>query len=209
MILQRFIVGPLSNNVYLFACGLGKKAAVVDPSSGSAAKIIKFLQDNDLELVYIFITHSHYDHIGDVAAVKAETGALLAIHEADKANLEVPGSDGLPSFFQKGAEPNFFLFDGQRLNLGNLEIEIIHTPGHSPGSVCLYVKEESLLFSGDTLFKHSMGRVDLPTSDAERMWGSLKKLSLLPANTRILSGHGEETTIGAESWLARAKDLFG
>jgi glyoxylase-like metal-dependent hydrolase (beta-lactamase superfamily II) len=93
--------------------------------------------------------------------------------------------------------------------LGDIVIDVIHLPGHSPGGVGFYLKKQDTLISGDTLFKGSIGRLDLPTSEPEKMWNSLDKLAKLPPKTRVIPGHGDETTIGEESWLANAKHYFG
>lgn len=104
--------------------------------------------------------------------------------------------------------PSGYLEDKQKIQVGDIEIEVIHTPGHAQGCVCFYMKEQNTLISGDALFQGSIGRLDLPTSDAEKMWPSLKKLEGLPPNTRVIPGHGEETTIGDESWLKNARAIF-
>ncbi|MBS0627933.1 MAG: MBL fold metallo-hydrolase, partial [Verrucomicrobia bacterium] len=98
--------------------------------------------------------------------------------------------------------------DGDIFNIGNLEIQVIFTPGHSPGCLCLYLQSERTLFSGDTLFQGTMGRIDFPSSNPEDMWRSLQKLSNLPSSVKVFPGHGNPTSIGAESWIAHAQKKF-
>jgi len=159
---------------------------------------------------FLFLTHSHWDHTADAAFLKKKWELPLYVHELDAPNVENPGSDGLPVLIDvPKAEVDHFLEDGQKIQVGELSIEVIHTPGHTPGGVCFYLKDQNVLISGDTLFREAIGRLDLPTAEPEKMWGSLEKLAQLPSNTRVIPGHGDETTIGAERWLANAKEYFG
>jgi hydroxyacylglutathione hydrolase len=206
MILKVFVSGPLANNVILLSSEKMKKAAVVDPASGSFKKIMAYIQEQGLQLESIFITHSHWDHIGDVAKLKEETGAKVFVHKLDSPSLKVPESDFLPI---RGVEADKNYADGDKIQVGEIEIEIIHTPGHSPGSICLYIPKEKTLISGDTLFAGSMGKISFSSSRPDLMWDSLKKLSQLPKDTIVYPGHGATTTIGKESWLANAKEIFG
>jgi glyoxylase-like metal-dependent hydrolase (beta-lactamase superfamily II) len=100
------------------------------------------------------------------------------------------------------------LEDGQVLAVGEFQIEVIHTPGHTPGGVCFYLKEQKILFSGDTLFQGTIGNLSFPTARPARMWDSLKRLAALPKETRVYPGHGDPTTIGKEQWIANAEDRF-
>jgi len=99
------------------------------------------------------------------------------------------------------------LKEGEIVQVGPLRLEVIHTPGHSPGSVCFYIAAQGILIAGDTLFRGSIGRLDLPTGCAHDMWPSLKKLAKLPPKTRVISGHGPDTEIGKETWLAEAEEF--
>lgn len=158
----------------------------------------------------ILITHSHWDHICDAAKLKAQYRAPVFVHPLDLANLENPGSDGLPLMFNiEGVLPDKFLNEGDIVELGDLRFEVIHTPGHSPGGICLYNKEHGILFSGDTLFKGSIGNLSFPTANPTEMWKSLAKLAKLVPETVVYPGHGLPTTIGKESWLERAEEIFG
>ncbi len=131
------------------------------------------------------------------------------MHPLDAPNLEHPGSDGIPLFFPiRGVHPDCFVQDGDRIFVGELACEVIHTPGHSPGSVCYFVREQKLLFSGDTLFEGSIGNLHLPTAEPLKMWSSLEKLAALSPDTYVVPGHGGDTTIGKENWLKRARQIF-
>ncbi|HEV7737705.1 MAG TPA: MBL fold metallo-hydrolase [Chlamydiales bacterium] len=209
MFIQIFPYGPLETNAILIGCKATKQAAVIDPSQGSTTPILKTAEKEHLEIKKIILTHSHWDHIADVRELKEKTGALLFVHALDAPNVIKPGTDGLPTYFPiQGAQPDGYLEEGKSIDLGHLHIDIIHTPGQSPGGVCLYFKAQKVLISGDTLFRGSMGRLDLPTGQPSLMWDSLHKLKILPPDTRVIPGHGGETTIGKESWLNRAKETF-
>lgn len=193
--------GPYETNCYLLACE--KEAYVIDPAPDATALVSKVLEDEKLTLKGILLTHSHWDHIADVAPLmKRFPGLFLSVHEADKRNLQTPGSDGLPLWaYIEGVAPTNLLQDKEIVKLGKSSWEIIHTPGHSKGSVCLYSADEGLLFSGDTLFQGTYGNISFPTSEPKEMKPSLQKLAKLPKNTKVFPGHGSSTTIGDEVWL--------
>lgn len=210
MILEVFVSGPLDTNTILLGCEQTKKAAIIDAPPGSTPHLLKRIKALDLHVDKILLTHSHLDHIADAATLKKTLSAEIFIHEEDKENLEHPGEDGIPLFFPvEAARPDHFLRDGETLFVGTLAPITLHTPGHTPGSVCFYLSTQKLLISGDTLFRGSIGNLNLPTSQPEKMWQSLKKLSKLPYDTKVIPGHGSATTIGAESWLGDAKKKFG
>jgi hydroxyacylglutathione hydrolase len=209
MIIKVFSSGPLDTNAYILASEKTKTAWIIDAPLESAGPILSYLKNNDLTCEKIILTHSHWDHIADVETLKRHLSVLVAVHADDKDNLIDPGSDGLPLYFAIDASvPDEILVGGETLKLSEIEAKVIHTPGHSEGSICLYIESQKCLISGDTLFKGSMGRVDLPTSDPEKMWSSLLQLSTLPPETAVYPGHGEMTTIGRESWMKNAKELF-
>ena len=209
MILETFASGPFETNTYIVGCPLTLKAFVVDVPPDSAKGILEILKKKNLVLEKIILTHSHWDHISDVSILKESTGAEVLVHPLDADNLKTPGADKLPMFFSfKGVSPDGFLNEGESIVIGSIEIEILFTPGHTPGGTCLYLRKEKTLFSGDTLFKGTMGRVDFPTSSPDLMWASLKKLSGLPSDVRVFPGHGSSTQIGKESWIANASKKF-
>lgn len=210
MFIETFPSGPFETNAYVVGCPKTKEAVIIDPAPGSEKSISHYLKQNSLIPKEIWLTHTHWDHIGDVKKLKALYGLAVRVHKQDAPNLRKPGADGLPLFFAiEGVEPDFFLTEGEILTLGDMKWEVIHTPGHSPGSVCFYSKESKTLLSGDTLFKGSIGNLSFPTSDASSMWNSLKKLENLPKETRFFPGHGEPSTIERESWLKDAPQIFG
>lgn len=204
MSFQKFPSGPLGTNAILFACPQTKIAAVIDPSSGSAIPILRQAEREGVAIKKILLTHSHWDHIADAHSLIEKTGAEIYVHPLDAGNLEHPGSDGIPLFFPiRGVHPDCTIQDGDRIFVGGIVCEVIHTPGHSPGSVCFFVREQNLLFSGDTLFEGTYGSLQLPTAEPEKMQSSLKKLAQLSPDTQVVPGHGGNTTIGKENWLNR------
>jgi len=209
MYIFKFPFGPLETNALLIGCAETKKCAVIDPSPGSLNSILQKAKELGLTIEKILLTHSHWDHFADAAGLKSKTEAPVYIHPLDAKNLMKPGSDGIPLFFPiQPVTPDHFLKEGDIIEVGNLKLEVIHSPGHSPGGVCFFLREQKLLLSGDTLFQGSIGKIDLPTGDPNQMWSSLEKLALLPPDTRVVPGHGGDTSIGRESWLSRAKQIF-
>jgi glyoxylase-like metal-dependent hydrolase (beta-lactamase superfamily II) len=199
--------GPLGNNVYVVwwdAAGSTAPhgALVVDPAMEAAAAVERVLGRRNLRLDLIVATHSHWDHTAEAGDLARATGAPVAAHPLDAAvmarphrSLFVPGVQLAP--IAVGRE----LPESDRVALGEAVFEVLHTPGHTPGSICLYARAQGVLLSGDTLFAGSFGRYDLPGGDPRALKESLRRLSALPPTTRVLPGHGPETTIGAEGWL--------
>lgn len=205
MILEVFPSGPADTNAYLLACSQTKQAAVIDVPFDSVDPLLKCAEKLGLSIKMILLTHSHWDHTAEVALLKQKTNAPVYVHQEDAGNLEVPGSDKLPLFLPVvGVKEDGFLTGGQELHVGNLLIQVIHTPGHTPGGVCFYLPNEKVLISGDTLFRGTIGNLSFPTARPELMWQSLKKLALLPRETKVYPGHGGPTTIGEEQWIAKA-----
>lgn len=208
MIIETYPLEPIATNAIFIGCEKTKKAAAIDPAMGSTEIFLSW-QDKGYKIENIFLTHSHWDHVVDVAKLKNELNCPVFVHKLDANNLKAPGSDGLPMFFPiEAVDTNEFFEEGKKYYIGLSFFEVIHTPGHSPGSVCFYFKEENLLISGDTLFKGSMGNVSFPTSSKEQICESLKKLAKLPSETIVVPGHGEKTTIRQESWLDSAEKFF-
>ncbi len=171
-------VGPLAANCYIFGCAQTKAAAIIDPG-GDAGAINKQLKDDGLKAECVINTHGHFDHTG----ANREFGLPVFIHKADAG--------------AKAASDLRFIKDGDIIKVGDLSLEVIHTPGHSPGSVCL--KCGDILFSGDTLFAGSVGRTDLNGGSDKQMAESLVKLAaMIDDRTRIYPGHGPSTTMGQE-----------
>lgn len=210
MTIQSFSSGPFATNTYVVSCPHSQECAIIDAPPDSSSLLINYITANNLTPVKIILTHSHWDHIADVAVLKKHYGVPVIIHADDRENLENPGSDRLPCWIEiPSVKPDALLKEGDSIKVGDLNFVVIHTPGHSPGGICLYNAEQNILFSGDTLFKGTIGNISFPTSSSKSMWESLKKLSKLPKETRVYPGHGEMTTIGSESWLSNAENVFG
>lgn len=210
MYIQNFPSGPFKTNAYVAACPSTRQAVAIDPAPGSSEAVRAYLKDNALKCIAILLTHSHWDHIADVSLLKEAYQIPVYVHPLDAPNLEQPGADGLPGLPSlAGVKPDCLLEDGLIIPVGNLSLQVIHTPGHSAGSVCFYEPTEKVLFSGDTLFKGTIGNISFPTSQPELIWSSLDKLAQLSPSTKVYPGHGVSTTIGKESWLPDAQKFFG
>ena len=199
---------PVDTNVAIVSLPEEKIAIVFDAPKGSYEYSKRWAERGGYQIEALFITHSHWDHTVD-ASLFEKAGIPIYIHQFDAANLEKPGSDGLPLFIEVEAvrQPHFFK-EGQPFNLGKIPFYPIHTPGHTPGGCCFYFPTENVLISGDTLFHGTFGRVDFPQSDPKAMKNSLSKLSKLPPNTRFYPGHGTFSTIGEQSWLFDLNSMF-
>ncbi len=210
VILEVFCSGPAFTNCVLLACPKTHKGAIIDAPFGASRQLLQRVEELKISIAMLLITHSHWDHIAEMALLKQTFPDVpIYIHRADEPNLRTPGVDGLPMICEvKGVLPDHRVSDGQKLQLGELLIEVIHTPGHSPGSVCFFLPQEKILISGDTLFKGTIGNINFPTSNPNQMWLSLERLAKLPSDTRVIPGHGEETTIGKEQWLSNARAYF-
>ncbi|MFZ4773418.1 MAG: MBL fold metallo-hydrolase [Chlamydiia bacterium] len=192
------ILGPAETRTLLLICPETNETVVVDPSFYSFHHFSPIIRDRGLTLKMVWLTHSHWDHIADIAKFH-DLGAPVFVHPLDQGNVIAPGSDGLraPKVIESVREPKNFQ-EGDTLRFGSCHCLVMETPGHSPGSVCFYFPKEEILLSGDTLFRGAIGRLDLPTSRPELMRGSLNKLNLLPENTLVYPGHGPTTTIREE-----------
>ncbi|HNA62474.1 MAG TPA: MBL fold metallo-hydrolase [Rhabdochlamydiaceae bacterium] len=210
MLLKIFCSGPADTNSVLIGCPDTKQAAVIDAPLGVTPHILQAIEKDSLIPQMILLTHSHWDHLADLAALKKALQVPVYVHAEDAGNVEEPGADKLPLFFPiQGVKPDHALIDGQTLSLGQLKIEVIHTPGHTPGGVCFWIPQEKIVMTGDTLFKGTIGNLSFPTARPSLMWESLKKLAKLPPDTVVIPGHGPKTSIGAEAWLSQAQELFG
>jgi glyoxylase-like metal-dependent hydrolase (beta-lactamase superfamily II) len=196
--LLRFPLGPFQANAYLLVGASGKRAAVIDPGL-EVAPLLQALRERGLAADWILDTHGHLDHTAGNAALKRATGAPLAIHADDVIWLERLQAQGAAFGFpvEDSPPPDVVLSDGQVLPFDGMTIEVLHTPGHSPGSVCFRVGD--LLLVGDTLFRGSVGRTDLPGGSWEALLRSVReRLFVLPDALPCWPGHGPETTLGEE-----------
>ena len=197
MIIQKLEVGMIAANCYIVADEEKKEGMIIDPGEEPGV-IIKRIEELGLKIKYIVLTHSHPDHIGGIKGVKDATGAVVAIHENEAASLNPSGRRGGFGFHSGETAPaDLLLKGGDSLDIGDLHFLIVHTPGHSPGGICLI--GEGVVFSGDTLFNFGIGRYDFPGSSGRQLMDSIyTKLMVLPDNTVVYPGHGPHTTIGAE-----------
>lgn len=210
MILEIFPSGPLQTNAVLVGCTQTKKAVVIDVPMESTEPLLKRIHHLKLGVEQILLTHSHWDHIVEVKKLKTALKVPVSIHAEDEPNLRDPGADGLPLHFPiEGVAADSYLTDNEIIPIGKLKARVIHTPGHTPGSVCFYIESEKVVITGDTLFRGSIGRLNFPKSRPDLMQSSLNKLAKLPKETRVIPGHGKSTTIGDEDWLERAQEIFG
>jgi len=203
--LQR-VVGPVATNVHVLADVHSGEAIAIDTATPSIAWIADELTARGWTLKLIVSTHGHWDHIGDNAAVAAHTGADIAAHPLDWSRLTDPQPLWAP-FPIVPSVPAVELAEGGVIRFGELRLQVLHTPGHTEGSVCLLAGDEGLLFSGDTLFAGAWGRTDLPGGDPDALAASLARLTTLEDGVAVHPGHGVSTTIGRErAWLELVRD---
>ena len=198
MIIKKLEVGPIMANCFILGCEKTKEAAVVDPGD-DADRILMALAQAELKVKYLINTHGHFDHVGANKRMKEATGADIACHPDDEPMLvELSKSAAMFGLSAENSPPaDILLKDGDEISFGEITLKVIHTPGHSPGGICLYTAGH--LFAGDTLFMGSIGRTDLPGGDYDTLISSIKtKLLDLPEDTMVYTGHGPETGIGNE-----------
>ena len=203
MILKRLKVQTTlgeATNRYIVEDEETKETMVIDPG-GEADKILEMLDILEANVKYIYLTHCHGDHIGAVSEVKSKKGGKILIHRDDAEGLDDENIN-LSACINMGdieLEPDSRVDDRDLIHVGSLEFRVIHTPGHTKGSTSLYCEKEGLLFSGDTLFRGTWGRTDLPTSSFVQIIDSItKKLLVLPDETIVYPGHGKSTLIKEE-----------
>jgi hydroxyacylglutathione hydrolase len=194
--------GPWQTNAYLVWDGRSPDALVIDPGMGAADPLVERVAANGLRLHLVANSHGHIDHIFDNGPLMRATRAPLAIHPDDAYRLEGGNTYG---FEIEAVTASVDLREGEQLRIGDLVFDVLHLPGHTEGSVCLYEERGGLLLSGDVLFAGAYGRTDLPGGSDEQMVASLSRLSReVPAEVRVLPGHGPETTLERElPWLRR------
>ena len=180
--LRKLVVGPYQTNCYILGCKQTKQGLVIDPGD-EVLRIVKEITRAGLTIKYIAVTHGHIDHVGGVSELKRITKASVLIHRLDAGAVST--------------RPDGFLEEGQNLHVGNYSVSIIHTPGHSPGGVCLHAP--GVVFTGDTLFAGSVGRTDFPGGSHELLVeGVRRKIFPLGDDLRVYPGHGPESSIGRE-----------
>jgi glyoxylase-like metal-dependent hydrolase (beta-lactamase superfamily II) len=200
MIFETFPVGPLQCNCTILGDEATGEAIVIDPGD-EVGRIHRRLTQLGLKLKQILITHAHIDHVGGALKLKRLTGAPILLNENDLPLLDMMETQAgwLGVETPETAPPDLSLADGLTVGLDAFPAQVINTPGHTQGSVCLHFAPMKLLVAGDTLFAGSIGRTDLPGGDANQIIDSIEsRLLRLPDETRVLPGHGPATTIGAE-----------
>ncbi len=199
MNILRIPCGPLATNTYILYNDGSTDAVVIDPAL--SRKAISALRENNLHCSHILITHGHFDHIMGAAALKAEENAQIYIHRLDAPCLN--GSDDTLAYMGGAmvtrCDVDMQLEDEQRFSAAGFDFLVLHTPGHSAGSCCFVLEKERVIFSGDTLFRLSVGRTDLPGGNTDTLYSSLvHKLMRLKGDYRVLPGHDRETTLDFE-----------
>jgi hydroxyacylglutathione hydrolase len=200
LVVRHAVVGPFAANSYLAVCSRTGEAVLVDPG-GDTARVLALREPGGYRVTRIFCTHGHIDHVAGAAETKALTSAPLQIHPQDEGWLEVlPRQAEMFGF--DSAEPvevDHRHLDDEGFHVGALEAKVIHTPGHSPGSCCLWFPEAKVLFTGDTLFAGSVGRTDLPGGDFDALHRSIReRLFSLGDAVRFYPGHGPAGLLGDE-----------
>ncbi|GAQ95361.1 glyoxylase, beta-lactamase superfamily II [Thermodesulfovibrio aggregans] len=198
MKIKRFEVGPLFVNSYVVYDEKTKVGIIIDPGD-EPDLILDFVKEEDLNIKYIICTHGHFDHIGAVKEIKEETGADVILHREDIEIYKNSPQVAMQFFgieIEPQPEPDKLIENEETITIFGKEIKFIHTPGHSPGSMCIYI--ENHLFTGDTLFAGSVGRTDLIGGSMDKLLNSLKKIAKLPMNTEVLPGHGPKTELQTE-----------
>jgi hydroxyacylglutathione hydrolase len=198
--IQSWTVGPFAENPYLLACAETGQAVFIDPGD-EAPQLLRAIADAGVTVQAILLTHAHLDHVGALTELRQATGAPVYLHRDDDWLLEQA-----PAYWSTFGRTlaaitpaDRALADGDRVSFGRCELQVIHTPGHTPGSVCFYAADDGLLIGGDTLFAGSIGRTDLPGGDTRTLLTSIRsRLWPLPEDTVVYPGHGEPTTIGDE-----------
>jgi len=197
VILEKLVVGPLASNCYIVGSEVPREGMIIDPGD-EAEQILSRINDLQLDIKFTVLTHGHIDHIGAVKEVCKVTGAEICVHTDDAQSLKGwrMGSM-LGSFYPAPPPPDKLLKDGDNIDIGDLHFLVLHTPGHTPGGICLL--GQGMVFTGDTLFNCGIGRTDLLGGSQYQLLNSLHtKLMILSDDTIVYPGHGPETTIGAE-----------
>lgn len=197
MLIKSLVVGPLQVNCFVISDEKTGESMVIDPGD-EPDRIIDVIKGNGLKVKYIICTHAHFDHVGGITELKDETDAKIVIHQEER-ELYNSAMDQAAFWGYELAplpEPDMFVKEGDKIEIGHLSFEVFHSPGHSPGGICLY--GEGVVFTGDTLFAGSVGRTDFYGGDINKLKKSFLRLMSLPPDTKVFCGHGPLSTIRQE-----------
>lgn len=202
MVFEQFVVGMLQTNCYLLGDPHTKQAVVIDPG-GDCERIVRHIQELDFKLVAILNTHGHFDHVLDAWKLQKRLGGKIYMNPKDESLLSDP-MVGMGAFFGSASTPPAAKIDqplkeGDLLSFGSIKLEVLETPGHTPGHISLYFPGAKIIFVGDTLFAGSIGRTDFPGGSFDALIRSVReKIFPLPGETIVYPGHGPETTVERE-----------
>lgn len=201
MKIEHVAVGPLQSNCYIIYDEKSLHAMVVDPGD-EPDRIMDIVKQNKLSVDFIICTHAHFDHIGAVIDIKNATNAKVVINKGDlEIYMSAKDQAALWGYeLEQLPQPDMFVSDGDDLAIGGLKFKVLHTPGHSPGGICLY--GEGVLITGDTVFAGSVGRTDFYGGNTGELKKSFQKIISLPSETKILPGHGEWSTVDEEKEIS-------
>lgn len=192
-------VGPLQSNCYLVYDEASLEAVVIDPGD-EPEKILKSVHAKNLRVAHIVCTHGHFDHVGAVGRIKQKTAAPVLLHQDDlEIYLRAEDQGNIWGFsIEQPPRPDAFVSEGDEIRAGAVALKVLHTPGHSPGGICLYAEVEGTAFTGDTIFAGSIGRTDFHGGDIEALKESFRRIVGLPERTQLFPGHGNWSTVGDE-----------
>jgi glyoxylase-like metal-dependent hydrolase (beta-lactamase superfamily II) len=192
--------GIASTNAYLVADESTKQAVIFDAPDGTVGPLLDEAEKQGYDVIGLWLTHGHFDHVADHAVVtKRFPNAKVLIHPLDEPKLQNPRSSMFPlPFVIPPRSADAHLSDGQKLAIGSLDVEVIHTPGHSPGHVMFHFPKEQILIGGDLIIMGAVGRTDLPDADHSVLEESIRRVMKLPPETQLLGGHGQPSLLGEE-----------
>ena len=201
MLIEQLTVGSFETNCYILRSSEAQKDCLLIDAGLEAEPLIDYLSENHLNPLAVILTHGHIDHIAGLVFLQKNWPEIkVYIHKLDVPMLE--GKDNLSEFTGQTLsrlKADFLLEDGQVIEIAGIKLKVFHTPGHTPGSICLYSSDDKIVFAGDTIFAGSVGRTDFPGGSSEQLLKSIKeKLLSLPDNTKILPGHGPATSVAIE-----------